>query len=195
MYNNITRYKEIALWMHPELAALALERNNIKIPFSNMYMPSLTFLHLGENNITIDKQFNKNSLPNIVDLYLNGNNLQAFPSESLKDTLVGLGIARCNLKSLPSYLSTVKSLKYLDARDNSITSVSDDLKRLLENNEVESYFSGNVVCKTESSLDCEPLCSKVCWSRHVANNGECDISCNSNDCHFDGGECRHRYSL
>ena len=106
-----------------------------------MYMPSLNFLHLGENNITVDLPLNKKSLPNIVDLYLNGNNLQSFPSKSLKDNLSYLGIARCDLKSLPLYLSEFKNLKYLDARDNAIVKVDDDLKELIEGNDVESYFS------------------------------------------------------
>ena len=159
-------------------------------------MPALNFLHLGENNIVIDKQvFNHKSFPSINYLYLSGNYLQEFPEESLKDSIVYLGIARCNIKSLPSRLSKFRYLKYLDARDNSIVTVSDDLKSLLENNEVESYFSGNAVCKTDRSLDCDPLCSKVCWSRRVAKNGECDISCNSNDCSYDGGDCKHRYEL
>ena len=120
MYNNISRYDEKGLWIHKELVALAIHSNSIKLPVSGIHMPSLTFLHLADNNATIHKQFNKNSLPSIIDLYMNGNIVKAFPSETLKDTIVYLGVARCNLKSLPSYLSTFENLLYIDARDNKI---------------------------------------------------------------------------
>ena len=90
----------------PNLIGLALESNELKCPLQEYTMPSLTFLHLGENNLTIKKSFDvKSFAKHCIDLYLNGNNLESFPSESLKDNLVYLGIARCNLKSLPSYLS------------------------------------------------------------------------------------------
>ena len=189
MYNNISKYHEQSLWTHPELDGLALESNAIEMPATRLYLPSLTFLHLGENNLTIKKSFDVKSLPNIAFLYLNGNNLESFPSESLKDNLVYLGIARCNLTSLPSYLFKYKYLKYLDARDNSISNVGGDLIELCRTNDAESYFSGNAVCMKDVSLDCEPLCSKTCWSRKVGNDDRCDVSCNSKECYYDGGDC------
>ena len=128
-------------------------------------------------------------MPAIMYLYLNGNNLTSFPSKELNDNLVDLGIARCNLKSLPSYLSKFERLRYLDARDNKIVNVDDDLKDMIRENVVESYFSGNAICVSDTSLDCEPLCSKTCWSKKVSKNGECDISCNSKECEYDGGDC------
>ena len=112
-----------------------------------------------------------------------------FPHISLQDSLVDLGISRCNLKSLPLYLSGFKRLAYLDARDNNITTIDDSLKELIATNHIESYFSGNEVCNWDKSLDCEPLCSKYCWSRHVSKNDECDINCNSYECDYDGGDC------
>lgn len=190
MYNNITKYNAQAIWTHPHLVGLALERNHLEMPTSRLYLPSLTFLHLGENNMTINKQINIKSLPNIAFLYLNGNNLGAVPSESLRDQLSYLGIARCNLKSLPAYTSRFRNLQYLDARDNSIENVDNDLKDLLRRNKVESYFSGNPVCIKDGSLDCAPLCSKTCWSRKVGNDDECDVSCSSKDCRYDGGDCQ-----
>ena len=75
----------------------------------------------------------------------------------------------------------------------SITNVGGDLIDLFRTNDVESYFSGNVVCMKDGSLDCEPLCSKTCWSRKVGNNDECDVSCNSKECHYDGGDCQYKY--
>ena len=159
-------------------------------PMSKMHLPSLYFLHLGDNNVYINNDFNKDAFPNLIDLYLNGNNLTLFPSESLKHTIKYLGVARCGIRSLPSYLSEFKSLQYLDARDNEIRNVENNLKKLIEGNSVESYFSGNPACSTDSELDCKPLCSKTCWRRVVTDNGVCDESCNTEDCEFDGGDCK-----
>ena len=113
-----------------------------------------------------------------------------FPDESLKITLIKLNVARCKVNVLPSYLSSFQELKYLDARDNNITYIDDSLKSLIKQNKVESYFSGNSVCKIDKSLDCEPLCSKTCWSRQVSNDGYCDVECNTKECKFDGEDCR-----
>ena len=118
-----------------------------------------------------------------------GNNLFRFPDESLKDQLVDLGVSRCNLLSLPSYLSEFNYLKYLDARDNNISYVDNKLKSSMKTNSVESYFSGNRICKTDKDLDCKPLCSKYCWSRNVLGNGICDEFCNSKKCDYDGADC------
>ncbi len=190
MYNNISKYNEQALWTHPELTGLGLEKNSIRMPAGKIHMRSLNFLHLGENNIALTKTFGTDMMPNLLYLYLNGNPLKEFPDESLKAKLLKLGISGCNLKSLPSYLSEFKELRYLDARDNNITMVDEDLKKLLETNKVESYFSGNAVCDVDNSLDCEPLCSKSCWSRKISNDGICDVHCNTEACAFDGGDCK-----
>ena len=78
----------------------------------------------------------------------------------------------------------------MDARDNNITTVDDDLKALINKNAIESYFSGNEkLCKSDKSLDCEPLCHKYCFSRKVANDGYCDVGCNHEVCKYDGGDC------
>ena len=64
-----------------------------------------------------------------------------------------------------------------------------DFKSLMEKNSMETYFSGNPVCNVDKSLDCEPSCSRTCWSKRVSNDGICDYSCNSEACKFDGGDC------
>ena len=189
-YNDIARYNKEVFWTHTELTALSLASNHIQVPTTGIYMPSLTFLHIGENHATINARISKGAFPSLIYLYLNGNILEQFPDESLKDHLQDLGVARCRLTSLPAYLSKFKRMVYLDARDNNITSVDASLKSLIKANDIESYFSGNTVCKDDNSLDCEPLCSKTCWRRTAPNDGFCDIECNTADCKFDGGDCK-----
>ena len=112
-----------------------------------------------------------------------------FPHKSLKETLQNLGIARCHLKQLPSYLADFNKLKYIDARDNNISTVNDDLKLLIKSNRVESYFSGNPACDTDNNIDCKLVCSKYCWSMNELNNDRCEPQCNSKECEYDGGDC------
>ena len=130
-------------------------------------------------------------MPSIIYMFLNGNNLETVAGIMLlRNTIAYLGIARCNLHTLPADLSKFKSLSYFDARDNYLTSLDSGLKTLLEANNVESYFSGNdKLCSTDTSLDCEPLCSKTCWSRKVSGNGRCDLNCNLKECDYDDGDC------
>ena len=66
-------------------------------------------------------------------------------------------------------MANFKRLKYLDV-SNHIQSVDDDLINLIKN-KAESYFAGNDVCATDTRLDCDPLCSQYCWSRHVVSDG------------------------
>ena len=159
------------------------------MPANGIDLPSLDFLYLSDNNLDVTTPIGADTIPRLTFLYLNGNRLVTFPAESLKDNLVDLGISRCSLKSLPSYLSEFNALRYLDARDNNITHVEKDFKLLMEKNSMETYFSGNTVCNVDKSLDCQPLCSKTCYSRQASNNGHCDFSCNSKACKFDGGDC------
>ena len=147
-------------------------------------------MNLGINlSVDLNVNFDTNHFPNLMMLFVNGNNLLKFPDLSLQKNLFWLGIARCNLNSLPPYLNGFKKLTYLDARDNNISRVDSELKTLIQKNSMESYFSGNPLCMEDSSLDCKPLCSKNCWSRHVSKNQFCDETCNSKECHYDGGDC------
>ena len=68
-------------------------------------MPSLNYLHIGDNNMTVHGAIGRESFPFLISLFINGNAIEAFPSDDLKDTLVYLGISRCGLNALPSYLS------------------------------------------------------------------------------------------
>ena len=188
--NNIINYNKEAIWKHPNIMGLDL-RNNIGIeqPPADSKMIFLQFLDLDNNDGVININFNHNAFPNLRDLYLNGNKLASFPDKSLKDSLQSLGIARCNLRIVPTYLSKFHKLKYLDLRDNNITYIDENLKKLIHENDVESYFANNPICNVEKSIDCKPLCSKFCWSRKVSKNGDCDPTCNSKECDFDGGDC------
>ena len=192
MHNNLEEYNVKSVWGHPSLSGMDLRDNtNIILPDGNLVdikLPLLRYLHLGNNSININILFNKARFPSLQYLYLNGNTLKVFPDTSLKETIAKLGIARCNLTSLPSHLSDFDKLQYFDARDNNFTIVDAQLKRRLKENNVESYFAGNPVCKVDKSLDCKPLCSKYCWSRKAANNGYCDLTCNSQSCGYDNGE-------
>eukprot|EP00942_MAST-04A_sp_MAST-4A-sp1_P004348 g4348.t1 len=191
MYNNIKQYNKEAVWTHPNLVSLDLGNNaGMDMP-DEINLPLLSYLMLDGNEMKIAIAFSQKQLPALVFLYINGNYLIKFPDESLKSTLLELGISRCRLWSLPPYLSHFSNLIYLDARDNNITSVDADLKKLIHANGVESYFSGNeLLCKFEKSLDCDPLCSKYCFSRNAPNNGVCDIECNEEACEYDGGDCK-----
>ena len=190
MYNEISFVHE-AVWKHLEATGFGLDTNNVMLPLeSGIYMPSLTFLNIANNNMTIRSAIGKDSFPLLTDLYINGNSIEVFPREDLKDSIVYLGVARCNLNSLPFYLSMFKNLKYLDARENRLGIISEGLKHLLRKNDVEAYFAGNVgLCESEVEFDCVPVCSDTCWSKRVSGDRICDVECNTEDCKFDGGDC------
>eukprot|EP00943_MAST-04B_sp_MAST-4B-sp1_P000471 g471.t1 len=193
-HNKIKAYNEKSLWSHPTLSYLDISYNiAIKVPSPEIkiFMPFLTMLAFSNNDVEITNKFDTTHFPMLVDLYLNGNTFATFPDVSLRETLQFLGVSRSKLKRFPQYLPKFYKLKYLDARDNNISSINSNLKTLIKKNQIEAYFSGNSVCKTsdELSLNCKPLCSKYCWSSTELNNGHCDYTCNSKECEYDGGDC------
>jgi Leucine-rich repeat (LRR) protein len=129
MHNNISSYNYV-VWTHTELTGLSLANNKIQMPIGKIYMPWLTFLALDYTKIVLTNTFGADTTPNLLYLYLSGNPLKKFPEKSLKANLIHLGVRECNLKLLPPYLSTFKELRYLDARDNNISIVDNDLKKL-----------------------------------------------------------------
>ena len=50
-------------------------------------LPSLSYLHMGNNSMTIKRSITSSSFPNLMYLYLNGNHIHKFPDESLQSTL------------------------------------------------------------------------------------------------------------
>ena len=87
-------------------------------------------------------------------------------------------------------IKNFKSLSYLDARDNNISTVDMELASMILEQQIENYFSGNPICQSsQNTLNCDKVCSKFCFSNTVLGDGYCQPSCNSLECHFDGGDC------
>ena len=190
-YNNLQRFSQSTLWTHDSVTGLAITGSpGMKIVYSGLKMPSLRYLDLGENQMNLREGLDVKHLKGLTSLFLGGNHIQQFPSESLKDNIIYLSVPRCNLTSLPAYLSQFKLLKYLDVRDNNITGVGENLRKLIEKNKIEAYFHGNPLCGTDSSLNCDPMCSNICWTKYAAGNGMCDMKCFQESCEYDNGECR-----
>eukprot|EP00944_MAST-04C_sp_MAST-4C-sp1_P002573 g2573.t1 len=191
-YNKLRSFKHSTLWTHKNLRYLDISDNiGMELPdaTTEISMPSLLFFACCNNSVNVPIRFDKNRFPNLLDLYLNGNHLVGFPDSSLKENLQYLGVARCNLKQLPSHLAEFNMLRYLDARDNNISVVNDRIMMLIKANQVESYFSGNAACNIDETLNCEPLCSKYCSSQNYLNDKFCHYECNSKECEYDGGDC------
>eukprot|EP00942_MAST-04A_sp_MAST-4A-sp1_P015311 g15311.t1 len=194
-YNNITKCND-NVWRHPEVAELQLNSNvGLQMPqdITNINLPSLFYLQIGNNSIPISTELSSVQLPSIVSLYLDGNIMEVLPTKmsSFKETIVYLSVARCGLKTL-SGLETFKMLRYLDARNNSISSISDNMKNMMKSKkQFESYYSGNPLCydKGNRYLNCARLCTDYCWSETGFNNGICDTTCDSKECKYDGGDC------
>eukprot|EP00944_MAST-04C_sp_MAST-4C-sp1_P011937 g11937.t1 len=189
--NNITSYND-AIFTHKNLIYLDLSDNiglKMQRTRSKVFMPSLVQLAFANNSVEIDATLDRRMFPNLLDLYLSGNTLKVFPDQSLQHSLQYLGVARCHLQKMPIYLKEFRFLRYLDARDNNISMIPEEIKALVKQNKVESYFADNPICQVDKSLDCKPLCSKYCWLRDEPGNGFCNFRCNSKACKYDGGDC------
>ena len=194
MFNNITKYN-MNLWQHPQLVNLGINSNKgLWMPqdATKIKLPQLIYLHMGNNSGIISNELSSAQLPAISDMYLDGNKMENFPSKfhTFQTTLQYLGVARCGLKEL-EYLELFDNLKYLDARNNSITSVSPEIKAMIKGTtDFESYFSGNPACQNDKDLNCKQVCTDYCWSEKGFTNGGCDVTCDSRECKYDGGECK-----
>ena len=135
MFNNITTHHE-NLWQHPQLVNLPINSNKgfwMPQDVNKIKLPQLIFLDMGNNSGIISNELSSTQLPAINDMYLDGNIMENFPSKfhTFQTTIQYLGIARCGLKELQQYLESFNNLKYLDARNNSITSVSPEIKQMI----------------------------------------------------------------
>ena len=77
-------------------------------------------------------------------LYLNGNFVGSngeLPQQfsQLSANLVDLGISGCNIKSLPSYFTSFRQMRYLDARDNRISSLPEEMTEWIKSLGMEAY--------------------------------------------------------
>eukprot|EP00942_MAST-04A_sp_MAST-4A-sp1_P012028 g12028.t1 len=188
-HNNITEH-DVSLWRHSEVVNLLVNNNNnFKMP-NKINLPRLMLLDVSGNNVSIP-EIGIDNIPAINYLFLSGNDISKsqVKFEALKDTLLYLSIARCHLINL-KHVQTLSELVYLDARNNSIVSVSHELKNMIKKKNFESHFAGNPVCITDADLNCKPLCTEYCWSHSGFGNGVCDTSCDSKKCDYDGGDCK-----
>ena len=174
MFNDITIVHE-NLWQHPSVVNLHLNSNvGLSMPqdVTKINLPRVVFFDLGNNTGIIPNGLSSEQLPSVNYLYLDGNNMSSLSAsfDTFNDVLVYLGVARCGLKEL-KYLESFKSLMYLDARNNSLTAVSSEIKTMINGKEgFESYFSGNPVCVSDKELNCAHLCTEYCWSESGFDN-------------------------
>ena len=186
-----------SVWNHETLTQLWLNSNiGMKFPDdpAKIYLPNVYFFDVRNNSVALPSTFGEKQVPNILFLYLNRNDLPngKFPKsfETLSVTLIEIGVAETKLESLPNYLETFHNLRYLDARENNLTSIPKGFGRLVEEKKIEFLASENeVLCKAEHKY-CKPLCSKYCYSVNHKGNNYCDEACNSEACQYDGGDCR-----
>ena len=72
----ITSYNYKALWTHDNVVGVSLTGNvGIQVPQTKISMSSLQFLHLGNNEMDLNVNFDTNQFPNLTSAIVNGNNL------------------------------------------------------------------------------------------------------------------------
>ena len=197
-FNNITTIDN-SVFLHETLQSVWINSNvGLKFP-SKIKLPFLFYLDARNNSVEIPS-LGKDQLPSILYLYLNGNKMpggvlpEAFVE--LSPTLVKIGLADCEITSLPAYLSTFEKVNYLDARNNYIATVPSEVTKWIQDRSIEAYFHNNsLLCKNNFNNDrenygkyCEALCSKYCYAK-VHKNNVCDYVCNSKECNYDDGDC------
>jgi Leucine-rich repeat (LRR) protein len=208
-FNNVSKYNMKSVWQHSAIYSL-FANDNPNFVISNkveIHMPMLVRLDLRNNSMQLPNKFGKDQFPALLYLHLSGNNLNTFPDnfDTLNNNLLDMYIARCQIYTLPSYLSTFKSLLGFDARDNNISVVDSTFQSIFYNDENDkskrddnrrALFSGNPVCHTDinlkNSFSCEKMCSKYCWYKKEEvdqSDGYCDANCNTEECNYDQGDC------
>ena len=197
-FNNITHVHD-SFWKHDTVTEIKASSNiGLRMPLNpkDIYLPNVFFFDIRNNSVLLPSILGKDQLPSIIFLLLDGNKIPKNGGtniETLSSNLASLGLARCGLKTLPSYLSDFKYLKNLDARDNNITEVPNEVTNWIKDTGIEAYFSGNkLLCENDEEnygKYCEEICSKYCWSKDGNKDNYCDPSCNSKECDYDGGKC------
>eukprot|EP00942_MAST-04A_sp_MAST-4A-sp1_P009915 g9915.t1 len=197
-FNNITHVHD-SFWKHDTVTEILANSNiGLRMPVNpkDIYLPNVFYFDIRNNSVLLPSILGKDQLPSIIFLLLDGNRIPQNGGtniETLSSNLALLGLARCGLKTLPSYLTDFKYLKYLDARDNNITEVPKEVTNWIKDTGIEAYFSGNeLLCENDAEnygKYCEEICSKYCWSKDGNKDNYCDPSCNSKECDYDGGKC------
>ncbi len=197
-YNIITHVHD-SFWKHDTVTEIEANSNiGLRMPLNpkDIYLPNVFLFDIRNNSVLLPSILGKDQLPSIIGLLLDGNRIPQTGGtsiETLSSNLALLGLARCGLKTLPSYLTDFKYLKYLDARDNNITEVPKEVTNWIKDTGIEVYFSGNkLLCENDAEnygTYCEEICSKYCWSKDGNKDNYCDPNCNSKECDYDGGKC------
>jgi hypothetical protein len=201
-FNNITSVHK-SVWKHDTMVYLHANSNiGLQLPNGEgrIFLPSLYSVDLTNNSGLLPDTLGPDELPHVGIIDINENLLRhgKFPNgfEELSNSVQSLGIARLGLRHLPKFLPSFNKLGYLDARNNSISNVSKAMSAYFESQEQSVigfalYLSGNTGCiGTLPVSACTPLCSEYCQSESYVGDGVyCDPGCNSQDCHFDGGDC------
>jgi Leucine-rich repeat (LRR) protein len=201
-FNNITTVHK-SVWKHETMVYLHANSNRgLQLPNGEgrIFLPSLDSLNLANNSVLLPGTLGPDELPRVGGIALSGNMLRngVFPEkfDQLSNTMQRMGIARLGLRHLPQFLPSFNKLDYLDARNNSISNVSKAMSAYFKSQEQSVigfalYLSGNTGCiGTLPVSACTPLCSEYCQSESYVGDGVyCDPGCNSQDCHFDGGDC------
>lgn len=106
------------------------------IPQSIMKFSGLWWLLLRDNNIKYIPE-NISELKNLNSLFLTGNPLQEYSAIFTLENLTSLSLSECNLDSIPSTISNLTKLKYLNISNNNIRKKEiRKLKKLLPNCEI-----------------------------------------------------------
>ena len=191
-----------------QLAALPDLDNNI----------ALKGLNVGGNQLTAMPSLENTALG---EMYFSNNRLSTWSAQGgLPSSLKIIGVANnINLDTIPSWVTQLPKLEYLDCSGNNITTLTNVGE--IRSNTVDSdalgrntsllLLGGNPVCGTMSSgnredtglmwgnrwnVQCRSQCSSTCetsipWNtmRSWLGDGGCDAGCNSTACGYDGGDC------
>ena len=191
---NYNRIKDVhhTVWKHKSLSRVSISYNpSLQFPESQLNLKNLRTLDLDGSNVSFSAGFSSQRCPILEELYISGSYISRFPVGFLgvKNTLLQLGIGRCNLTTIPPWFSQFRYLKFFDIRNNFVDNVDPSFKAMLSENNAIAYFAGNPVCESDSQLDCVPLCSMYCYHREELGNRVCNQGCNTKKCEFDGGDC------
>ena len=118
-FNNITHVHD-SFWKHDTVTEIEANSNiGLRMPLNpkDIYLPNVFYFDIRNNSVLLPSILGKDQLPSIIFLLLDGNKIPQNGGtniQTLSSNLASLGLARCGLKILPSYLTDFKYLKYLD---------------------------------------------------------------------------------